>query len=50
VRLHRLGAPVINHAVRVTYPPDNTSNFDMWRDNLRISAMHTRLLLGLPFD
>jgi len=50
VRLHRSGTPVINHAVRVTYPPGNTSNFDMWRDNLRISAMHTRLLLGLPFD
>jgi predicted LPLAT superfamily acyltransferase len=50
VRLRRVGTPIVNHPVSVTYPPGNTSNFDMWRDNLRISAMHMRLLLGLPFD
>lgn len=48
VRLHRSGVPVINHTVRVTYPAENLSNFDVWRDNLRISWMHTRLLLGTP--
>jgi predicted LPLAT superfamily acyltransferase len=49
VRLHRDGTPVINHPVRVAYPPGNLSNFRMWRDNWRITRMHTRLLLGTLF-
>ncbi|AWK86261.1 glycosyltransferase family 2 protein [Azospirillum thermophilum] len=52
VRLFWRGTPVAELPVRVTYPPDNTSNFDLLRDNVRISAMHTRLvctmLLRLP--
>jgi predicted LPLAT superfamily acyltransferase len=35
--------------VRVAYPPGNLSNFRMWRDNWRITRMHTRLLLGTLF-
>jgi predicted LPLAT superfamily acyltransferase len=49
VRLHRGGTPVVNHPVRVAYPPGNLSNFRMWRDNWRITRMHTRLLLGTLF-
>ena len=49
VRLHRAGTPVVNHPVRVAYPPGNLSNFRMWRDNWRITRMHTRLLLGTLF-
>jgi glycosyltransferase involved in cell wall biosynthesis len=47
VRLFWRGVKVIEHPVAVTYPPGNTSNFDLWRDNLRITAMHTRLFFGM---
>jgi predicted LPLAT superfamily acyltransferase len=47
VRLFWRGVRVIEHPVAVTYPPGNTSNFDLWRDNLRITAMHTRLFFGM---
>ncbi len=49
VRLFWRGTPVAELPVRVTYPPDNLSNFDLLRDNLRISAMHTRLVLAMPW-
>lgn len=53
VRLYWRGTPLVPLPVKVIYPPDNTSNFRMLRDNLRISAMHTRLvftlLLRLPW-
>ncbi|WP_448207158.1 glycosyltransferase family 2 protein [Azospirillum sp. sgz302134] len=52
VRLFWSGTPVAELPVRVTYPPDNTSNFKLLRDNVQISLMHTRLvctmLLRLP--
>ena len=52
VRLFCQGVPVLGLPVKVVYPPDNSSNFDLWRDNLRIGVMHGRLLcrmlLGLP--
>jgi len=52
VRMIWQGTAVIEVPVRVIYPPDNTSNFDLWRDNLSISWMHTKLvclmLLKLP--
>ena len=41
------GVPVRNLPTRVIYPENGLSHFRMWRDNLRISAMHTRLLLGM---
>ena len=47
VRLFWRGSPVINVPVAVTYPADNISNFDLWRDNCRISLMHTRLVFTL---
>jgi predicted LPLAT superfamily acyltransferase len=47
VRLFWRDIKVINVPVRVAYPPGNTSNFGLWRDNLRISQMHARLLAGM---
>ncbi len=47
VRLFWRGVPVRNLATRVIYPENGLSHFRMLRDNLRISAMHTRLLLGM---
>jgi len=47
VRLHWRGVPVRNVATRVTYPEGGLSHFRMWRDNVRITAMHTRLILGM---
>ncbi len=47
VRLFWRGTPVIDIPVAVTYPADNTSNFDLWRDNWRISLMHTRLVFTM---
>jgi hypothetical protein len=47
VRLSWRGLPVRNLPTRVIYPENGLSHFRMWRDNLRISAMHTRLLLGM---
>lgn len=47
VRLFWRGIAPIMVPVRVTYPPGNTSNFDVWRDNVRISWMHTRLVLTM---
>ena len=47
VRLAWGGVELAKVATRVTYPADGLSHFDMWRDNLRISAMHTRLTCGM---
>lgn len=49
VRLHWRGVPVVNIPTRVIYPQGNVSNFEMLRDNVRISWMHTRLALQMPF-
>ncbi len=49
VHLHWSGTPVIMRPVRVVYPEGNSSNFRMFRDNVRISLMHTRLLCQAPF-
>ncbi|WP_417782178.1 glycosyltransferase family 2 protein [Terasakiella pusilla] len=52
VRLFWRGTPTIMTPVKVTYPENNTSNFDVVGDNIRITKMHTRLvcnmLLRLP--
>jgi predicted LPLAT superfamily acyltransferase len=50
VRLFWRGVPVLELPVKVIYPPDNISNFDLWRDNLRISWMHTRLVCQMLLD
>ena len=47
VRLAWRGLPVRNLPTRVIYPENGLSHFRMLHDNLRISAMHTRLLLGM---
>jgi glycosyltransferase involved in cell wall biosynthesis len=47
VRLFWRGVPVRNLPTRVIYPENGLSHFRMWRDNARITAMHTRLLLGM---
>ena len=47
VRLFWRGTAVIMTPVRVTYPDDNTSNFDVLRDNIRITKMHTRLVFTM---
>ncbi|MDQ5878129.1 MAG: hypothetical protein QG584_748 [Pseudomonadota bacterium] len=47
VRLFWMGIPVINLPTRVIYPAGGLSHFNMWRDNLRISWMHTRLCAGM---
>ena len=41
------GVPVVSMPTRVTYPVDGVSHFKMWRDNVRISWMHTRLFFGM---
>lgn len=47
VRLAWRGVPVIMVPVRVTYPAGNRSNFELLRDNWRITRMHTRLVLTM---
>ncbi len=47
VRLYWRGVEVRNRQTRVTYPLDGVSHFDVWRDNLRISRMHTMLFFGM---
>jgi predicted LPLAT superfamily acyltransferase len=47
VRLTWRGVATVVVPVHVAYPAGNTSNFRMLRDNLRISAMHTRLVLTM---
>ncbi|WP_417823054.1 glycosyltransferase family 2 protein [Thalassospira lucentensis] len=47
VRLYWRGVPVHHVPTEVTYPENNTSNFRMWKDNLLISWMHTRLVFGM---
>ncbi|MFN2644738.1 MAG: glycosyltransferase [Burkholderiales bacterium] len=44
VRLAWQGLPIVNVPTRVTYPSGGISHFRMVRDNLRISATHTRLV------
>lgn len=38
---------IINLPTRVSYPLDGVSHFQMWRDNVLISKMHTRLFFGM---
>jgi predicted LPLAT superfamily acyltransferase len=47
VRLFWMGVPVENVPTRVIYPEGGLSHFDLWRDNVRISWMHTRLFFGM---
>jgi predicted LPLAT superfamily acyltransferase len=47
VRLCWRGVPVTMLPVKVIYPTGNSSNFDLWRDNWRITKMHTRLVFTM---
>jgi glycosyltransferase involved in cell wall biosynthesis len=47
VRAVWAGMPVVSMPTSVTYPVDGVSHFKMWRDNVRISWMHTRLFFGM---
>lgn len=47
VRAHWAGIRLVFIPTPVTYPPGNISHFRMFRDNVRISAMHTRLFCGM---
>lgn len=47
VRMYWGGSPVLMHPVRVHYPEGNLSNFDVLKDNWRISKMHTRLVFSM---
>ncbi|WP_010298456.1 glycosyltransferase family 2 protein [Candidatus Odyssella thessalonicensis] len=47
VRLFWQGTPVIMSPVAVSYPQGNLSNFDVFRDNWRITKMHTRLFFAM---
>ncbi len=47
VRMFWDGVRVVNVPTRVIYPVGGVSHFNLRRDNLRITAMHTRLFLGM---
>ncbi len=47
VRLFWRGTAVEMVPVKVIYPPGNSSNFDLLRDNWRISKMHARLVFAM---
>lgn len=47
VRMQWRGAPVINIPTRVIYREGALSNFQSFRDNVRISWMHSRLMFRL---
>ncbi|NUF48709.1 glycosyltransferase family 2 protein [Gilliamella sp. ESL0250] len=47
VRLYWQGTPSIFVPTHVTYPKDGISHFNAFKDNVRISWMHTRLFFGM---
>ena len=47
VRLHWRGVRVVSVPTRVVYPANGVSNFRLWGDNVAISWMHTKLVLGM---
>ena len=47
VRAVWAGISLVSMPTQVTYPLDGVSHFKMWRDNVRISWMHTRLFFGM---
>lgn len=47
VRLFWAGLPVVNVPTRVRYYSDGISHFDLFRDNVRISWLHTRLFFSM---
>lgn len=49
VRWSWRGGRVINLPIRVRYPLDGVSHFNLWQDNLLITWMHTRLFFGMLY-
>lgn len=49
VRMAWADVPVVNLPVRVRYPEGGVSHFQMVRDNIRISWMHSRLVMTRVF-
>ena len=47
VRWSWRGGSVLNLPTQVYYPIDGVSHFDLWRDNVLITLMHTRLFFGM---
>lgn len=47
VRLYWQGVDAVNLPTAVRYPLDGVSHFDLWRDNLKISATHAHLFCGM---
>ncbi|MBT9556278.1 MAG: glycosyltransferase family 2 protein [Myxococcales bacterium] len=47
VRLHWRGVHFVNLDTQVRYPAGGISHFQMFRDNVRLSWMHTRLFFGM---
>jgi len=47
VRLCWRGLPIINIPTAIRYPPDGTSNYRLFRDNVRLTWMHIRLFFGM---
>jgi glycosyltransferase involved in cell wall biosynthesis len=47
VRLCWRGVPIVSVPTHVTYPADGVSHFRMLKDNVFISLMHARLLVGM---
>ncbi|WP_150467959.1 glycosyltransferase family 2 protein [Francisella sp. SYW-9] len=47
VRMYWLGLPIIYINTKVIYPQDGYSNFRMFKDNVRISWTHTKLVTGM---
>lgn len=47
VRLYWFGLDVTNITTEIIYHNDVPSHFDIWKDNARISWMHTRLFFGM---
>ena len=44
VRMVMAGAPTVNLTTKVRYPAGGVSHFHLFRDNVRISWMHTRMV------
>ncbi|MCG9697833.1 glycosyltransferase family 2 protein [Shewanella sp. Isolate11] len=47
VKLYWQGVQTIHLPTRVIYPEDGSSHFQGFKDNLRISMMHTKLFFGM---
>ncbi len=47
VRLYWSGLAIINQPTEVKYPADGISHFRMFKDNLEISLLHTKLFFGM---